>query len=444
MRRVIDSIALLSLIIIFSSSAAYTIYYKGSEAGQYYVDYNYPHIQEKVLWTDGFSKQYTEALHDFYAGYSLKSYSYIRNNALPNTVAYEGNVLNKRIGSIMTRSVMNKPIDMILDMSCPLGAVIYMHNSMDKLIYNITNDNLVKVKHINNQVRFVDGIPVSVFGQEFYPDSIHWSHYRFIKNEYARNVINPFKRDMNTLSREHFNKKPIQKKIRIGDIVGELSMNGNETDIAVILPFDMRSDRYGNMYNVKAYTTYQLAQQLNCAVFVFDFLGLRSMAYDELKSQVKGIEQYFSHYFDNVTFIAFNDMCPLAMEAVNARIIAFNPPLCRYDKYEQIMFSRLNSSNDFIYSSLHSFRQYNVLGNAYRDMDFIEMYNMADNLFIIVSSDVLDAEEMAGLNELDIKYTRISNVDRRLNSYIIDNDLHSYRHAPVINKSIITYINNQL
>lgn len=445
MRRTIDSVLLLIICFISSSSASYTIYYKNSESGKYYIEYNYPDIVERVLWTDGFSNQYNESLHSFNAGYSMKSYAYIRDNAYPNTVIYSGNVIEKRIGSITTKSVMKEKPDIIMDMSCPLGSIIYINNSLDKLIYNVTKDKYIKVNNREGEVAFIDNIALSIFGNEFYPDSIHWSHYRFIKNKSNYNVVNPFRMKSKNLSKEYFKQKQIQKKLRIGNIIGEISMNGKERHIAVILPFDLRSDRYGNTYSDKPYTTYQLAQRINGAVFIFDFLGLKTLTYDEMKKQIAMIEEYFSTYYDDVTFIAFNDMCPMVIEATeNAFIIAINPPLCTYNNYEAIMYAKLNKNSDFIYSSLYSFRQYNVFHNAYFSANFIDEYNNTERLKILVSYDVLDVAEIQGLKDIQGKYTKISNIDRRLNSYIIEQDLFSYKRVPIISESIIKYLNKQL
>ncbi len=444
MRRAINLIVLLFIIITINSASSYNIYYKAEIAGKYIIDYNYPYIRETALWTDGFSAQFSQSEHNFGSGYSYQSLSYIKDNTLPNSLHYESNVLDKRIGTINAHIKIKENVPFIIENSLPFGAVMFVQRNGISDLFSVTKDAFVKVKTEAGQIVSIDNIPVYVYGDGIYPDSIIWAHYTLKKTNAFSYINNPYSKGR-VFKKSDFTKKPLHKIIRIGDIRGELCISGSGGDLVVILPFDIRSDRYGNTYNAKVYTAYQLAESIHKNVFIFDFIGLKDFNVKSVMEQLRVIDSYFSAYYDNIHYIAFNDMLPIAVDVFPERhIIGINPPVTDYDLYQSIVFGKYNKYSDFMYSSVKSFKVYNIFNNYFAQTDFIKLYNQHRHLKLIFSFSALNESETEKLMYIKCKYSKIKNIDRRLNSYIIGSDFWSFRTNIYINKSILQYINNQL
>ena len=289
----------------------------------------------------------------------------------------------------------------------------------------------------------IGNLTVKVFTTGIYPDSVLWGSYIFKKQNNYSNIENPYKADYsNIIKKEYFTKKKARKKIRIGNVLGELAFGKNNNEIVIILPFDYRSDKNGNMPNINAYTTYQIAEKMQKTTFIFDYKGFNKPSINDIEKSLKQIDEYFKKHYKNVSYIAFNDMVPLLVLTINdAKIIGINPPLNNYYDYQEMIFKKLNIYNNYIYTNLYTFIRYNPLDSALKQINFCELYRKSNNLYLIFSKEVMTDDELISARSLNTKGAFINNIDRRLNSYIIKKDLWSFRKIPRIHSRIINYIN---
>ncbi|MFO8061501.1 MAG: hypothetical protein R6U31_01080 [bacterium] len=435
MRKTIFILCILFYISL-ASSTGYTIFFKGRPAGYYYIEHKKGEVFEKALWIDGFSRHYSAGKHNFNDDYSYISTMYFRDNALPEKMQYFSGRFEKRGSNYSLNMPVSEKDIIILNPQLPLYALLQAVNSSSSVFF-VPDERIVPVSGSS-----IAGIEYSIFGNSHSPDSIIWGNYTFRRGQPV-NFSNPYSIDYSSLiTKEDFRQKPLSKKIRIGSINGELYFNRKEYDkLVIVLPFNYFSDRYSNTVSTRPFTGYQIAQSIDCPVYIFDFAGDKPDS-RSIIANIRAMYNYFSRHFSDIVFIGFNAYASVyLLTGIEAPLIAVNPPLIDYHSYTDLMFALYNAENDFIYSSAGIYRRYDPFYPLLKDRDMLNMYSRED-ILILYSADVLSQRELEALSSSKCPRISIRNVDRRLNSYKMKlSDLRNYKEVPHIHSEIKRYLN---
>lgn len=435
MRKTIFILCILSYIFL-SASTGYTIFFKGRPAGHYYIERREYEVFEKALWIDGFSRHYSAGKHSFNDNYSYISTMYFRDNALPEKIRYTSGRFTKRGSNYSLNIPVSEKDFIVLNPQLPVYALLQAVNRGSSVFF------VPGEKIIHAAGKSIAGIKYSIFGNPHNPDSIIWGNYTFRRGQPV-NFSNPYSIDYSSLmTKADFKEKSLSKKIRIGNINGELYFNRKEYDkLVIILPFDYFSDRYSNTVSTRPFTAYQIAQSIECPVYIFDF-GVKKPGGRSIINNIRAMHNYFSRHFSDIVFIGFNAYASVfLLTGIDAPLIAVNPPLIDYHSYTEMMFSLYNAENDFIYSTADIYRRYDPFYPLLRGKNMLNMYSK-ENITILYSADVLSQPELRAVQSSSCRRISIRNVDRRLNSYKMKlRDLRNYKDVPHIHSEIKSYLN---
>ncbi len=427
-------IVLLFPLLIFS-----TIYYKITSneklCGYASINILSDSISEKYLWIDGFSKEYVYAKHTFYNGYKYKSLSYYKNNALPKKIEFSNNKLYRKNYLYETKIKSDDIYSFVYNPFAPLSTIIYLNKNYinKKNIIDVITGNAIK----NTNFFYCSN-------NELYPDTIRFYNYLFVKSKKIT-INNPYNMQVNDFS-EKYKIKKHHRTIKIGSIIGEMGFNKLYDKIVIILPFDYYSDLYGNTVNSKSYNVLQIAEHIKYPTFIFDFNNYNDLNKKNIKKSIENIYIYFKRRFKKVVLIGFNQMTNVFFYSdINAKIIAFNPPVLKYNLYLKSMFSQLNKYNNYLFSNYNSYKNYDPFYTDLINNNFINEYNKhKNNLIIIFSKSVMNKNQLKNSEKIQCKKYYIRNIDRRLNSYIVNYDLWSFNNNRKIHRKIFDFINKIL
>lgn len=431
--------ALTLFILLFSlklfPDANYIIYNSKGEAGYLTISVFKDSVYERVLMTDGFSREYTAASYSLRDGYSYKSVSYFADDQLPVKISCDGKVLSRVSAGIKSSIRIDGSKTIIYNGSAPASSALLINAGRNKW----KAINAYSFKYISEPAS-----GFKCFGKGTYPDSIISGNYRICRTERYINIENPYAIDYSAYYiRDDFAKKKIVMELNIGEGArGELIMDAPSDTVAVVFPFTMNYDMYGNMSSQTApFTSLQIGEGIAKPVYIFEFTINGKKDYASLSETVSEIDRYFSSRYKKVVYIAFNECALLAADVLPyASIIAINPVLEKCRDYSDMIFQRSNKRLKIFAESERFFRS-NPVFSKFEYADPVSIYSkQKGRRAYILSWSVLTPKERENSLGLSGKVVKMNNIDRRLNDNILY-DLWSFKKKIKIDEKIIKYLN---
>lgn len=430
------SVLILALSFTLIINAEYYIIYNGNDrVGYYRIDEDQMEIREYALWNDGFSSEYSECLHSNFPDYTYKAYSYYSNNQVPKITEYKYNKLKKEISGI-TCLYQCGNIDAVFSGVLPVYSLMMAYRG--KAVLNANTARIAKTS-----LSSIDNIKYSIFGSGFFPDSMYFHNYRFIRTDKILSISNPYSvRKTRILTPGDFRQKTSHIRVEGKRYLGELAFTKKSDTVIMILPFDQFSNRYGNIPpHIMPYTTYQIAERLKYPTFIFEFkdYGPIEHAYDFMQNGIIEAYKYLNQRYKQIIIMTFGPMLPLFLSTgIERPVIAVNPPAVHYEDYAKSLWGKLKTG--FIFSSFDAYRNYDPLYANLSKTDLSKLYSNGDIYFVI--SRMTASDEAVRQAKTSGMYSIINNVDTRLNSYIVNEDFWSYKTHPYIHSKVIDHLNS--
>ncbi|MGE3063136.1 MAG: hypothetical protein AB7T10_05830 [bacterium] len=433
----------LSAIYVFPGDN-YSIYREGKLIAVSEITADKNSLFERVLWLDGYSKEYTETKTSFgdYLKYSSKTY--YENNKIPLIYSLNGTNLEKRLSEKNVSISLLDKTDYIKRNSS-IALFLYSLTSMKQKLYSFDLDrNTYFYSEYDGKSVKIKDESFRVFkSKNFAFDSAFIYGLKIIreknpvplKNPYSINFSKIYTEDDFTLKKRHI-------LFSFDCFSGELSYDNLKESVVVILPFSFSSDYNGNIGgSIKPYTSRQIAEYLTCPVISLQ-IDLDRESRCELPERINKLEKELKSAYSEIIFIAFNDICiDLCRSKINSKKILINPPLTQLNEWERMMFAKYSAKKEYLFTSFGKFKAFEAMDSSIEVDDLSNLYAKSGDAYLILSRTVMTKEEVSAAERMKNKAYYIKNIDRRLNSYNIY-DLWSFENNIFVNKKVLGFINS--
>ena len=433
---------LLLPVFIFSAEADYYIIYRGDAPAAYSeITSNGNKFKERVLWFDGYSKEYSETELTIDGKIKYSSEIYYENDKLPIICNLNDGRFEKRMSDRLIKTTIDSDIDFMLKNSnialflsglCRKNGEFKIFD-IDKMksFETFVSDKFVKIK--DKEYKIFRGKNTILDSGEIYG-------LKIIKSKTPISIVNPYTVNLSKIyTEDDFVKKKHHLYYDYGSFFGEVSYDRQSDTVIVILPFSFSSDYNGNLNSIKSYTVRQIAENLKYPVLSLQF-NMQRTSRKDLAGRIKDLEKELLRAYSRVIFIGFNDICiDLAESGVSGRKIFINPPLMGIKEWSEMMFVKYSAKSYYLFSSAAKLNEYEAIDTLITEKKIFESYSKSKDSYYIFSKSVLSEKELAKSKKIAGTVFYIKNIDRRLNSYNIY-DLWSFEKNILINQKIFSLI----
>ncbi|PIP14584.1 MAG: hypothetical protein COX48_00010 [bacterium (Candidatus Stahlbacteria) CG23_combo_of_CG06-09_8_20_14_all_34_7] len=399
-------------------------------------------IIERVLWFDGYSKEYSETKIDFENKIEYSSEIYYEDNKLPIKYTLTDGIFEKRLNDKIIKMHIDKDIKFVHKNSNLMLFLYFINENKEEcVIFNCDKMNYFKPYAENLNLK-IKGNEYKIFkGKNSVIDSAYIYNFQIRKSKTSLTIQNPYRINISKVFTERdFNKKKHHIAFSNKEFSGEISYDYKSDTIIVILPFSFSSDYNGNISSMKSFSSKQISENLMYPVLSLQ-LNLKSKMRHKLAKMIILLEEELKNSYSNIVFIAFNDLCiDLAKSKVKSRKIYINPPVLSIKEWSKVMFEKYSAKHKYMFSNISNFILYESLDTSITEEDIIETYSKSQNTYYLFSKTVMNNSEIKNAGKIKGDVFYIKNIDRRLNSYNIY-DLWSFESDIQINKKIFNLIN---
>ncbi|MDD3802950.1 MAG: hypothetical protein PHW02_01005 [bacterium] len=432
-----------SLLIHTGDLSYYSIYRDGNLAAKSAIEYSTGSISERVLWVDGFSKEYTETDFTLFNEIKYSSKTYYENDKLPLTYTLDGTFIKKYTPARETRIKIKSDINFVHRNTNINMLVVLSALSSKKINYFDCDKNSYGEALLKNRELMLSNAKAIIFGcKNAGFDSAYVYGFKIVREKEALNIKNPYTFNISGIHTEDdFERKKRHIQFSYDCFSGEIAFDEIEDTIVVVLPFTCSSDYDGNIGNfIKPFTMKQIAENIPYPVLSLEIdFGLSDGT--DLPEKILLLERELGKSYGKIIFIAFNDLCvDLAKSKAQSRKILFNPPLLNIDEWSRMVFNKYSAKKKYLFSNYEKFREFEMLNRFSSEMKLSELYSSLENSSFIFSKSAMTQSELDKASEIKGTIYYIKNIDRRLNSYNIY-DLWSFEESIFISKKVLDFIN---
>jgi len=400
-------------------------------------------ISERVLWLDGFSKEYTESFISLTETPEYSSKTYYENDKLPIIISLRGNRFEKRFSDKLISTSLREEVEFIHRNS---NIILFLSfaKGINKKINCYDSDRMENftAEFIKGEI-YVDGKDIGDYyaGKSLLDSAklfglkiVREKEKILVKNPYTINLSKIYTEDDFTLKKRHI-------QFSFDCFEGEIAFDKPSDTLVVILPFSFSSDMNGNSgSSIRPFTVLQIAEYIKSPALLLQ-ISLKPEERTKLPQKIADIEKELLKSYGRVLFIAFNDICiDLAESRVKSDKIMINPPLPEVSEWSDMMFARYSVNSKYLFKSKEKFMEYEGLSPLKNKTGLASLYSAQQPAIFVFSSSVLSDAEASAAKRIKGKVYYIKNIDRRLNSYNIY-DLWSFEKNVFINRKILDFIN---